>query len=167
MLLKPRGSVFERKDGKSDWYSVYDFPLEDDYLTTHKLTNKWCFDINNLFTRMEDDNEDLTYVTEDKTVRIAIWNDEQEKNVLYEQEKKRIENRKLDEPIILEKFDFSDSQILRIGYMISESDNSKSYKVIYGFSIIDKQLVQVAMYFDDDKDKDWAIETWKKIRLIN
>jgi len=94
-----------------------------------------------------------------------IWNDNQEKKKLFEQEKSRIENRKPNEPIILEKFDFSDSEISRIGYMVSESDGIKSYKVVYGFSIIDKQVVQVAIYFDDDNDKKWAIETWKRIKL--
>jgi hypothetical protein len=165
LLLKPRGYVFERKSKKSKWYNVTDFPLDDDFIVINKLTNEWNIEINNLFTREEERNGDLVYVTEDKTLRIAIWNDKQEKEKLFEQEKSRIENRKPNEPIILEKFDFSDSEISRIGYMVSESDGIKSYKVLYGFSIIDKQVVQVAIYFDDDNDKNWAIETWKSIKL--
>lgn len=165
LLLKPRGSVFERKNEKSEWYNVTDFPLEDDFFVINKLTNEWNIYINNLFTREEEINGDLVYVTEDKTVRIAIWNDKLEKSRLFELEKSRIDSRKPNEPIILEKFDFSDTVVSRIGYMISESDGIKSYKVIYGFSIIDKQVVQTAIYFDDENDKNWAIETWKSIKL--
>lgn len=165
ILLKSRGCVFERKNEKSDWYNVTDFTLEDDFLVIHKLTNEWNIEINNLFTREEERNGDLVYVTEDKTVRVAIWNDKQEKEKLLEQQKSRIENRKPNESIIVEKFELSDSEILRIGYMVSESDEIKSYKVVYGFSIIDNQVVQVAIYFDHDNDKNWAIETWKKIKL--
>ncbi|WP_316764914.1 hypothetical protein [Pedobacter aquatilis] len=35
----------------------------------------------------------------------------------------------------------------------------------YGFSIIDKQVLQIAIYFDEKNDFDWAKEIWKNIKL--
>jgi hypothetical protein len=55
--------------------------------------------------------------------------------------------------------------VLRIGYLIKEADERKEYDVIYGFSIIDNQVVQTALYYDDSKDKNWTIETWKAVKL--
>lgn len=49
--------------------------------------------------------------------------------------------------------------------MIQDDDENKSYRVIYGFSIIDEQVLQVAIYFDEEENFNWAIETWKNIRL--
>jgi hypothetical protein len=49
--------------------------------------------------------------------------------------------------------------------MIQDDDENKSSRVIYGFSIIDEQVLQVAIYFDEEEDFNWAIETWKNIRL--
>ena len=164
LLLKPRGSVFERKDCKSDWYAVEDYPLEDDYLTKHKLTENWNIEINNLFTRRKDDDGNVVYVTENKTVRIVIWNSDKSKNELYEEEKNFCKNREQDLSNTLEYFDFTDENVSRVGYMIEERDEKKSYKVIYGISIINHSIAQAAFYFDNDKDKEWAIETWKSIK---
>ena len=36
---------------------------------------------------------------------------------------------------------------------------------MYGFSIVDNQIIQVAFYFDDDEEISWAIETWKEIKI--
>ena len=33
LLLRERGIVFERKDSKSDWYEVDDYPLDDDLIS--------------------------------------------------------------------------------------------------------------------------------------
>lgn len=74
LLLKGIGSVFERKSVKSPWYSVHDYPLEDDYMVTHALTKHWKFSINNLFERCVEEDGSLMYTTGDKTVRIIVWN---------------------------------------------------------------------------------------------
>ena len=49
LLLKGVGSVFERKGTNADWYEVNDYPIEDDYITKHRLTENWVLEINNLF----------------------------------------------------------------------------------------------------------------------
>jgi hypothetical protein len=164
LLLKGVGSVFERESEKSDWYSVHDFELEDDYLTTIPLTDNWEITINNLFERQKEDNGDLYFTTGDKSLWLAIWNSEKNKFELHKEHKATIKNRDDSESKTQEFFDFSDSECVRIGYSIKESDENKSYDVIYGFIIVDNQVIQIALYFDNEKDKDWAIETWKNIK---
>lgn len=168
LLLKGGiGSVFERKSPKSDWYRVYDYPLEDDYMVKHRLTEIWTLEINNLFERKVEENGDLLYTTGDKSLRMVVWNyDDQTKAEIYKEHQERVDNRDMSRAKTLQKFDFSDDQIYRIGYMIKESDENREYKVIYGFSIIDRQVLQVVLYFDDDQDFDWAIATWKGITAI-
>ena len=156
------GSVFERKNENSTWYRVWDFDLGDDFEVTYKLTEKWKLTINNLFEK-EDSGEDLLYTTGDKSVRIAIWNfSNQSKEEIYKFHKKDIETKSTLE--ILKFYELSDKSILRLGYKIKEEDDYKQYSVIYGFSIIDFEVLQLAFYFDNENDEDWAIETWKNFK---
>ncbi len=163
LLLKGIGSVFERKNEKSEWYKVDDYELEDNFIVEHFLTDKWVIKINNLFERKKEENDDLLYTTGDKSVRIAIWNFEQSKKEFYQEQLKSIENRDTSKSPTLANYEFSDSDILRIGYKIKENNASKAYHVIYGFSIIEKEVIQIALYFDYLEDESWAIETWKNI----
>ena len=161
------GSVFERKSYQSPWYRVTDFPLEDDYMVRHRLTDRWELDINNLFERKIEEDGDLLYTTGDKSLRIAIWNCENKtKAEIYAEKKQTVANRDESRAKTLKVFDFSDEKIARIGYMIKESDERREYNVIFGSSIIDNQEIFIAFYFDDDENLTWAIETWKGIKLI-
>ena len=168
LLLKGGvGSVFERESDKSPWCKVADFPLEDDYMVKHRLTEKWELEINNLFERKKEDNGDLLYTTGDKSLRLTIWNyDNKTQSNIYDEHKKTIKNRDESKAKTLKSFDFSDDKVNRIGYMIKESDENREYNVIYGFSIIDNQVVFSVIYFDEDEDLAWAIDTWKEIKLI-
>lgn len=168
ILLKGVGSVYEKTEDGVEWYKVTDFELEDDYMVTHKLTKNWLIDINNLFERRVEEGGDLLYTTGDKSVRIAVWNQEgKSKEEIYAEEKHVIENRDQSVAAILKTFVFSDAEIARTGYLIREEDEDKSYGVIYGFSIIDNQVLEVAVYFDDEEDLNWATETWRNIRLVD
>lgn len=168
LLFKGIGSVYEKNEDSTEWHKVSDFEMEDDYIVTHKLTENWLIDINNLFERRVEESRDLLYTTGDKSVRIAIWNKEgKSKEAIYAEQNQDIENRNQTMSKTLMIFDFSDAEVARLGYMIQEDDNDKSYRVIYGFSIIDRQVLEVAIYFDDEEDLDWAIETWKNIRLVD
>lgn len=164
ILLKGIGAVYERTDDDSEWYRVTDFELEDDYPVMHKLTNEWTLTINNLFERSIEDNGDLFYTTGDKSVRLAIWNEKgKSKEEIYHTHKQLIANRDQNFDQTLETFEFSDNRVLRTGYLVSEKDGEKEYGVVYGFSIIDNQVIQLALYFDEPEDIDWALETWKMI----
>lgn len=166
ILLKGVGSVYERNDANSEWYQVTDFDIEDDYMTTHRLTEDWTIEINNLFERSIEEDGTLYYTTGDKSIRLIIWNSDQNKQELQLDYSKDIENRDQTNSKTLAKFDFSDSDVIRIGYLIEENDDEKKYSVLFGFSIIDKEVIQVAIYFDEVNDLDWATTTWKNIKLI-
>ena len=167
LLLKGGfGSVFERKSEKSPWYKVSDYPLADDYMVKHKLTDKWELEINNLFERRKEENGDLLYTTGDKSLRLTIWNhDNKTKADLYSEHKQTATDRDESRAKTLQTFDFSDDKVARTGYMIKESDERKEYNVIYGFSIIDNQVLLGVLYFDEEEDLAWAIETWKGIKI--
>ena len=170
LLLKGGfGSVFERKSEKSHWYKVTDFQLEDDYMVKHKLTEKWEIEINNLFERRKEESGDLFYTTVDKSLRLTIWNydDGKAKEDIYAEHKQKAANRDESKSKTLKTFDFSDDSVARTGYMIKESDEDKEYYVIYGFSIIDNQVIMSVLYFNDEEDLTWATETWKGIKLIS
>jgi hypothetical protein len=165
LLLKPLGSVFEREDENSNWYEVNDFEFEDDYPTTQRLTDNWSIEISNLFTRRREEDGDLVFAMKGKTVRLAIWNSKnQSRQQLYDEHKQNQETRDQKDAPTIETFELGDNNVSRIGYMIEESDNEKRYKVIYGFSIVDGEVVQAALYFDKDTDKEWALETWRTIK---
>ena len=166
ILFKGIGSVYERTEDGANWLKVTDFEMEDDYMVTHRLTEKWVIEINNLFERRIEDSGDLLYTTGDKSVRIAIWNeDDKEKDALYAEHKELSANRDETLAKTLELFDFSDNEVARTGYLVREADEEKTYSVIYGYSIVDYQVLQIAIYFDEISDTDWAIDTWKNIKL--
>lgn len=167
LLLSGVGSVFERKNVESNWERVYDFELDDDYISTHKLNDNWTISVNNLFELTKEDNNDLLYTTGDKSIRIAFWKlKNQVKNEIYSDHKLRIHERDQSKEETIKTYEFSDELVLRLGYQIKEKDNLKEYKVIYGFSIIDFEVLQLAFYFDNEEDEKWAIETWKNITPV-
>ncbi|MBO9675907.1 MAG: DUF2185 domain-containing protein [Sphingobacteriaceae bacterium] len=165
ILLTGVGSAYERVDEQINWQKITDFELEDDYMVTHQLSDKWSININNLFERIEEKNGHLLYTTGDKSVRLFICNEQDRtKEEIYQERIQFIKDRDQSVAKTLNTFDFSDNQVLKVGYMINERDNHKTYQVIYGSSIIDQQFLMLALYFDDKKDIDWAIETWESIK---
>lgn len=168
LLLAPRGSVFEREDENSNWCIVDSYPMADDYLTTHQLTDNWSIEINNMFDKHHKNNDDIIFSMEDKTVRIAIWEDKGKyKEALYLEHKNIINNRDQDFRPTLESYEFKEEQVLRVGYRVEEKHEDKTYQVIYGFCLIDECVVQVAFYFDEPEDKEWAVQTWQKIQYTS
>jgi hypothetical protein len=165
LLLTGVGSVYERETESAGWNKVKDFALEDDYITTHTLTDDWTFEINNLFGRREEEDGELLYTTGDKSVRLAIWLEEgKSKSEIYAEQKEIIETRDQSEAKTLDRYDFSDSDVFRVGYLIKEMDGDKEYSVIYGFNIIDGEVLLSVFYFDDEVDLDWAIGVWKSMK---
>lgn len=164
ILLKGVGAVYE-KDDNNNWYKVTDFELEDDYMVSHKLLGDWVMQINNLFERQKKENGDLLYTTGDKSVRLSVWNEDKSKQQLTDEYISVARTRDQSVAKTLNTFDFSDNSVARIGYQIKETDGAKTYNVIYGFSIIEGEVLMAAFYFDDDEDMNWAIETWKNIGI--
>ena len=166
ILLKGVGSVYERADEHASWQKITDFELEDDYLVTHQLSEKWTIDINNLFERIAETDGDVLYTTGDKSVRLFVCNEQDKTRAeIYQERIQYIKDRDQSVAKTLDTFDFSDEQVLKVGYMINERDKHKTYQVIYADSIIDDQYLMLALYFDDKNDLDWAIETWKSIKV--
>lgn len=166
ILLKGVGSVYERENEHSDWYRVNDYPLNDDFMVKHKLTETWTIDINNLFERRVEENGSLLYTTGDKSVRLSIWREEGQTQAQLKAHYQQIGlNRDQSQAKTIQTFDFSDEQVTRVGYQIKETDGDKSYEVIYTFSLIESEVLYAVFYFDEPDDLAWAIETWKNLKL--
>lgn len=165
LLLKGIGSVFERASEESEWYVVNDYPLEDDYMKTIRLTDVWQLELNNLFERELEESGDLYFTTGDKSVRLTIWGSDKNKAELYEEYSDIVKHRDESESKTEEFFDFSDGEVFRVGYCIREAEGEKEYNVIFGFSIVEEEVLQAALYFDDEQDQEWAIATWKSITV--
>lgn len=165
-FLNPVGAVFERKSIKHDWEIVYDYPLEDDFVSEKILSDNWKINLSNLFQRWDDDqNRDIVFVAFQRTVRIHIWQFQgKSKEELYREEKEKLINRDKNFAPIIEVFESKSQNIKRLAYIIEESDENKTYKVLYNFSIKDNEIVQSAIYYDTDLYKNWAVETWKSIK---
>jgi hypothetical protein len=163
ILLTSVGSVYEKSEDGTRWNKVTDYDLEDDYMVTHPLSDDWVIHINNLFERILEESGDLLYTTGDKSVRIAIWEEDKSKEALYAEYQEVVNTRDQAIAKTLKTFDFSDDTIARVGYLIREDDDGKEYNVLYGFTLADEETVQVALYFDRDDDLEWAIETWRGI----
>lgn len=161
------GSVFEYDEEEKMWSEVLDYPLENDYISTHRMTENWILDINNLFIRRVEDDGCLMYTTGDKTVRINVWVDEKSTpQETLQRYKKDITERDQSKSETIQEFDLSDSKIARIGYQIKEEHEGRAYNLICGFSFYEQEVIQSMFYFDHEEDIDWALETWKGIRLL-
>ena len=160
LLLSGVGSIFERQDPNSEWYRVTGFELDDDHMIVDDMGDHWVLEINNLFEKIQEDNGDLLYTTGDKSVRIAIWDldgvstDEWMAGLRRSLESKQGET-----------LDFSDETVTRIGYETRESYETMEYDVIYGYSIVDDHVAQLAFYYDDPGNRAWAMETWKSVTI--
>lgn len=166
LLLNPVGSVFERKGEKGAWMEVDDFEFPDDYPARQQITASWSIEVSNLFLDRKEPDGDFVFTMKGKTIRLAAWNYEgKSRQELYEYHKHLCDQRDQLEAPTLETFDLSDDNADRVGYMIEESDEEKTYKVIYAFTLAEEAVVQAAFYFDKDSDKEWALETWKTIRF--
>lgn len=166
ILLKGVGSVYERETEDSDWQKVSDYPLDDDFMVKHKLTEQWTIDINNLFERIVEGSGSLLYTTGDKSVRLNIWREEGQSQAQLKQFYEQVgQTRDQSLTKTIRTFDFSDDRVARVGYQIQESDDNKNYDVIYTFNVIESEVLQAVFYFDVATDIDWAIETWKNLNL--
>jgi hypothetical protein len=44
--------------------------------------------------------------------------------------------------------------------LLKECDEKREYFGFYGFAVADTSYVQIAFYFDDMADLEWAKQTW-------
>ena len=163
LLYKGIGSVWEREPGL-EWKEVLDYPLEDDFMVQHQLTDNWNLSINNVFIRSKEENT-IMYTTNDKTLRLDIWNyDGKTKEDIAEEKKAEIRDRNAGNEII-KKYELNQGNRIKIGFHIKEYDQQKDidYNLICGFCIVDNEILNTFFYFNDDKDLDWALNTWKMI----
>ncbi len=161
LLYKGIGSVW-KKNEEGVWEEVFDYPLEDDFMTEQKLTENWSLSINNLFIRKTEDSN-LLFTTNDKSLRISIWNYEGKNKEEIAQQKQQ----EISDINCIKRYKVVDENTIKIGYHIKEYDEYKDYEynLICGFTIIDNEILFNFLYFDNDRDLQWALDTWKSIKF--
>lgn len=167
LLLQPVGSAFEREDGTSEWRVAEDFAVDgEDEVGRQSIGGAWSLEISGIFDRYEDEEGDHVFAAEGRTVRIAIWDfsDKQPAEVLA-LHREFIQNRDAVAHPSLETFDSTEAGVTRLGFVVVESDDTHDYKVLYGYTIVGNEVAQGAFYFDNDQDREWAINTWNSVEM--
>ncbi len=167
LLNEPYGSAFEREDGTGEWQVAEGFGhVMTDELAVRELEGGWRIVISGLFEQHEEDEGDTVFVAEGRTVRLAIWDfsDKGHEQVI-EIHRAFIGDRDQSQAPTLESFDFEEDGIIRLGFVVEESDDEHSYKVLYGYTIIGNEVAQGAYYYDLEDDREWALATWKSVRI--
>jgi hypothetical protein len=167
LLTRPVGSAFERDSPNAAWKPAEDFSIHaGDEPEILCVGGGWSMEVPAHFERYEEEDGDYVFAGEGRTVRLALWDFSEKTNQeIIDLHKEFIQDREADEQQVLETLDLSEAGIARMGFIIQESDEAKTYKVLYGYTIIGREVAHVALYYDDDKDRDWAMATWISIRM--
>jgi hypothetical protein len=163
LLLKPIGSAFERTDGTSEWEESSTV-VGTDELEDRSLGGGWHVKVSGIFDEDEDEEGDFVFAADGRTVRMAIWDfpDKTHEEVVT-LHRDFIKNREVGDQPTLQSYDMTEPGIVRIGFLVSESDEDRTYKVLYGYTVIGQEVAQGAFYYDQEEDADWAMETWMSV----
>jgi hypothetical protein len=167
LLHRPVGSAFERDAETSEWRPAQDFSLQGgDEPEILCVGGGWSMEIPGNFDRHEEEDGDYVFAGEGRTVRLALWDfSEKTHQEIVDLHREFIRDREADSQPILETLDLSEAGIVRMGFVVPESDEGRTYKVLYGYTVIGREVAHVALYFDDDRDREWAVTTWISIRM--
>jgi hypothetical protein len=168
LLQQPVGAAFEREDGTAEWRAAEGLDLSDgDELETQFLGGAWHMDISGMFERSEEEEGDTIFVAEGRTVRVAIW-DFSDKTIeeIVEIHRAFIQDRDQSEHPTLEYMQSETDGVIRMGFIVEESEEEHRYKVLYGYTIVGTEVAQGAFYYDDDSDQQWAIDTWTSMSCL-
>lgn len=167
LLQQPVGSAFEREDGDAEWHAAEDFVIgEGEEIEAHDLGGGWTVEIPGNFHRYEDEEGDDVFAGPGRTARIAIWDfSEKSHPEIVAMHQEFIQQREADGQAVLEYLDLSEPETARVGFVVEETEGERTYKVLYGYTIIGLVVAQGAYYYDDDDDREWALETWVSVTV--
>ena len=167
LLSEPIGSAFEREDGAAVWRPADGFHFgHGDEIEAHELGGGWHIEVSGIFDRHEEEEGDTVFAAEGRTVRIAIWDfSEKSHEEIITLHRDFIKNREQSDSLTIEEIEFEENGVVRMGFVVQEADETRQYKVLYGYTIIGLLVAQGAFYFDVDDDREWAIATWNSIGI--
>jgi hypothetical protein len=59
--------------------------------------------------------------------------------------------------------ELSDDNVMRLAYRLNEESGDQRVAAFYGFVVGTNGHIQIAIYFDDENDKDLAREIWLSV----
>jgi hypothetical protein len=129
--------------------------------SVRRLTQHWSIRLGEAFSARLD-GKNLVFVAPGRTLVIAIWG---AKNGLPpEQILDGLKKAAFPKPI--ERYEISNPSLKGFGYFLLESDDSQGTRwAFYAFSLAVRGHLQMAFYFDEKEDLEWARGTWNSVEF--
>lgn len=164
MLLSPVGSAFEREGPDGEWLAADGFDADGESTLTHQLGEGWSIGIGADFEAEEEEDGAIVFAGPNRTVRLAFYEmKEKASEDIYKEHQAYINERDQSEFPTIANFEFEIEGHQLLGFLVAEEDEGRAYQVLYGFTFIEKEIAQYAAYFDDEDDREWAVETWMEL----
>ena len=164
LLLEPVGSAFERESPEGDWYAAEGFAADGESTIIHDLGDGWSIELPGDFEVEEEEDGALVFAGPSRTVRIAFYTmEEKTAEQIYKEHLAFVNDRDQTEIPTISSFEFEIEDQKLLGFLVEEEDEGRTFQVLYGFTLVGKEVAQFAAYFDDEDDREWAIETWMEL----
>lgn len=164
LLLEPVGSAFEREGPDGDWYGAEGFNADGEETIVHDLGDGWSIELAPDFDAEEEEDGAIVFAGPNRTVRIAFYEmPDKSEEAIYKEHYKFVFDRDESEIPTISNFEFELEDQKLLGFLVEEQDEDRIYQVLYGFTLVGKEIAQFAAYFDDEEDREWAIETWMEL----
>lgn len=164
MLLKPVGSAFEREGPDSEWFPAEGFDANGEATVIHELGEGWTIELGGDFEVEEEEDGAMVFAGPGRTIRLAFYTmEEKSKEEIYKEHFDFVNKRDQTEFPTIANFEYDLEGHKLLGFLVQENDEGRNYQVLYGFTLTDTEIAQFAAYFDDEDDREWAIETWMEL----
>ncbi|WP_444896945.1 hypothetical protein ACJJI5_10515 [Microbulbifer sp. EKSA008] len=133
-----------------------DFPIVEGH---YQMTREWSLMLPDQFNRRVED-DDLIIWRPGFTIYVAVWGNDHNVSAqdLFEELKADIS------PSSYDLTSESNNDVLYFSYRLAEESNDERVAAFYCYAVNDNGYVQMAVYFDTEKDAESAKEIWRSLR---
>jgi hypothetical protein len=125
----------------------------------HQLTATWSVDLPGEFNRRVEEDGDLVLWRPGMTVFVAIWNNDRAESVSA-----RIDWLREDtDPSAFDIVADDLGTTRRFAYRQSEDSDDDRVPALYAFTVAEDSHVQLAVYFDSERDVETALRLWRSV----
>jgi len=116
-----------------------------------RITENWCVDIDSTYETWVEDGS-LAFAKAGRTIWIDCWGDgdEPSKGEIVTLVKSEASPDKDD------LFETDEDEVYKYAYRLVEFEDGARRFAVYAFAVVEGSYLQVAIYFDDPKDKPWS-----------
>ena len=116
-----------------------------------RITENWCVDLDSTYESWVEDGS-LAFAKAGRTIWIDCWGDgdEPSKGEIIALVKSEASPDKDD------LFETDEDDVYKYAYRLVEFEDGARRFAVYAFAVVEGSYLQVAIYFDDPKDKPWS-----------